>query len=42
MFDINLNDRLSFNLLRPQITCKWEIKKFVIDIYYVENLVPAN
>ena len=42
MFDINLNDRLSFSLLRPQITCKWEIKNVNIDIYYVENLVPAN
>ena len=26
MCDINLNDRLSFSLRKPQITCAWVIK----------------
>jgi hypothetical protein len=42
MFDIITNDRLSFSILRPQMKGMWEIKGFVIDIYYVENLVPSN
>ena len=42
MFDIIINDRLSFNLLRPQMKDTWEIKSFDIDIYYVENLIPAK
>ena len=42
MFDIIANDRLSFSISRPKITGTWEIKSFDIDIYYVENLVPAN
>ena len=42
MFDIITNDQLSFSILRPQMKGTWEIKGFVIDIYYVENLVPSN
>ena len=42
MFDIIANDRLSFSISRHKLTGTWEIKSFDIDIYYVENLVPAN
>ena len=42
MFDVFTNDRLSFSIHRPQMKGMWEIKGFVIDIYYVENLVPSN
>ena len=42
MFGIIANDRLSFSISRPKLTGTWKIKRFDIDIYYVENLVPVN
>ena len=45
MFDIIANDRLCFTISssRTKITQRlWQVKNFVIDIYYIENLVPSN